>query len=423
MASRAVKIFAGLIVGLFLASGVFTAGLAVGASIPGLSRGNLPFLNPVTEFEPPLEVQSSTPPAPSATSTPAPDPEELFAPFWEVWDIIHDQYVDPVNDLELMRGAIRGMLEALGDPHTSYMDPDEYRQATIPLEGEYEGIGAWVDPEGEYLTIISPMPDSPAERAGLRPGDQIIAVDGEDMTGVDGNLVIRRVLGPAGTSVSLTVRRESGGEPFTVEIVRESITIPSVEARMLEGDIAYIRLFNFGDQTTQDLRAALRELQADDPSGLILDLRGNGGGFLSTSVEVASEFLSDGLVLIERFGDGSEQRYPVQDGGLATDIPLVILIDGGTASASEIVAGAIQDQERGLLVGETSFGKGSVQNWVPLDGGEGAVRVTIARWYTPDGREISELGLTPDVMVEIPEEGLDPEEDPQLDKAIELLRN
>jgi carboxyl-terminal processing protease len=265
------------------------------------------------------------------------------------------------------------------------------------------------------------MPNSPAERAGLEPGDQVIAVDGEDVTALDGSLVIRRVLGPAGTSVDLTIRREGLVEPLVVTIVRERIALPSVESEMLEGGIGYVRLYTFAGQTGGDLEQALRSLLQEDPIGLILDLRGNGGGFLTTAVEVASQFVPQGTVLTERFGDGREQVYEAERGGLATEIPLVVLIDGGTASASEIVAGAIQDHGRAELVGETSFGKGSVQNWVPLDADQGAVRVTIARWYTPNDRLIHGVGLEPDHVVAPAEDPAVEGSDPQLDKAVELL--
>ncbi|MFP3852971.1 MAG: S41 family peptidase [Anaerolineales bacterium] len=410
------NIIIGGLFGLVLSAGLFGAGVAFGQALPGLSLDNVSLTSPFPSIE---EPQGTIPPG--ATAGPTQSRQELFAPFWEAWDIVHEDYVDSVNDVDLMRGAIRGMMEALGDPHSGYMDPSEYQQANIPLEGQYEGIGAWVDPDGEYLTIIAPMPGSPAEEAGLEPGDEIIAVDGEDVTGMDGNQVIRLVMGPAGSTVELTVRREGRSEPFVVEVERREITIPSVESEMLEGDIAYVQLFNFGEDTTRDLRQALRELQRQDPQGLILDLRGNGGGFLGTAINVADEFLPNGLIMTERFGDGSEQEYDASRGGLAVDIPLVVLINEGSASASEIVAGAIQDRERGTLVGTTSFGKGSVQNWIPLSEDEGAVRVTVARWYTPDGRQISENGLTPDVVVEVEPAELEDDEDPQLERAIEIL--
>lgn len=412
------NIVIGVIFGLILAAGLFGAGFAVGRTLPAFDLGqdlSLPNIGPLGEGPP------ETPSIPPGTVAPE-TREELFGPFWEAWRIVHENYVEEVNDTNLMRGAIRGMLNALGDPHTGYMTPDEYQQANIPLQGEYEGIGAWVDPTGEYLTIISPMPDSPAMDAGLKSGDQVIAVNGEDMSGVEGNQVIRRILGPAGTEVELTIRREGRPEPFTVEVTRQEITVPSVESRMLEDDIAYLRLFNFGEDTTRDLRSHLRDLLEQDPQGLILDLRGNGGGFLGTAVNVTSEFIDEGLVLVERFGDGSEKEYRANGNGLATEIPLVVLIDGGSASASEIVAGAIQDHDRAVLVGETSFGKGSVQNWIPLSDEAGAVRVTVARWYTPDGRQISQEGLAPDVEVEVTEEDLESDEDPQLDRAVEVLK-
>ncbi len=405
-----------LVVGvLVVASLAFSSGLAVGLIVPRLTSESA---------SPPLELsQPSVASSGDSLGNTAPvDRDTLLAPFWEAWDILQRDFIDqPIDDVQLMRGAISGMVGALGDPHTAYMDPDEYMQANLPLDGEYEGIGAWVDTDGPFLTIVSAMPGSPAEQAGLQPGDQVIAVDGEDMSGMDGNLVIREVLGPAGTTVTLTIRREGEADSFEVEIVRQKITLPSVEAKMLDGDVAYLRLYTFGAQTSGDLERELRDLMRQDPTGLILDLRGNGGGFLNTAVEVASQFIGDReVVLIERFGDGDETVYRADPGGLATDLPMIVLIDGGSASASEIVAGAIQDHGRGRLVGETSFGKGSVQNWVPLSDEQGAVRVTIARWYTPNDRQIQGTGLAPDVEVAAPED-LSDLQDPQLDKALELL--
>jgi carboxyl-terminal processing protease len=320
-----------------------------------------------------------------------------------------------------MRGAIDGALEAIGDPQTSYMNPDEYIQANIPLIGSYEGIGAWVDTDGEYLTIISPMPGSPAEKAGMKPGDEVVAIDGEDMTGVDGNIVIRKVMGPAGSTVLLTVRRADVPELLEFEVVREQIDVSSVEIEILEDGIGYVRILSFSGETIRELRGALRDLLEEEPSGMILDLRGNGGGFLDSAIDVSSEFIAEGLILTEKFGDGVEETYESSGKGLATDLPLVVLINAGSASASEIVAGAIQDYERGVLVGETSFGKGSVQFWLELDDDEGALRVTVARWYTPEGRLIDQEGLLPDFEVVFTEEDFEAETDPQLDKAIEVL--
>jgi carboxyl-terminal processing protease len=349
--------------------------------------------------------------------------EELFKPFWQAWDLVHEQFVDqPVDDVALMRGAIKGMMEALDDQHTSYLDPVQFKESNDRLQGEeYDGIGAWVDVTGEYLTIISPMPGSPAEKAGLKPGDQVIAIDGEDMTGLDGMTARSKVLGPSGTVVTLTIQREGIEEPFDVVVERAKIIVPSVDAKMLENDIAYVRLLTFGDDTSADLRKALEELLAQNPKGLILDLRYNGGGYLDTAIDVSSEFIKDGVVMYEQFGDGSRRTFESKGNGIATDIPMVVLINEGSASASEIVAGAIQDRGRGQLVGVTSFGKGSVQVYTELDDNQGAVRITIARWLTPNERTIHEQGLTPDVEVEITEEDVAQDLDPQLDKAIELL--
>lgn len=350
------------------------------------------------------------------------DLEELFQPFWQTWELVHENYVDqPVDDEVLMRGAISGMLEALGDQHTSYLDPEQFQESNAQLQGqEYEGIGAWVDISGDYLTIISPMPGSPAEKAGLRPDDKVVGVDGVDVTGLDGESVRQRVIGPRGSTVTLTIQRE-GQENFDVVVERANIVVPTVDSEMLEEQVAYIRLYTFGDDTSRDLRKAVNELMGQNPKGMILDLRNNGGGYLETAIDVASEFIPDGVIMYEEYGDGSREIYEARRGGKATDIPLVVLINEGSASASEIVAGAIQDRDRGLLVGATSYGKGSVQTYNALVNDQGAVRVTIARWLTPNQRQINEIGLEPDVMIEISEENITAEVDPQLEEAIRLL--
>jgi carboxyl-terminal processing protease len=326
-----------------------------------------------------------------------------------------------VDDLALMRGAITGMLNALGDEHTSYMDPEEFTQANESLSGNYEGIGAYVDTSTEYLTIISPIPGSPAEAAGLRSGDAIIAIDGVSMTGTDAELVRKKVLGPAGSPVTLTIRRGTE-DPFDVTITRAEITIKSADGKMLENNIAYVQVTTFGDNTTKELLAVLTKLMEQNPKGLILDLRNNGGGYLQTSVEVASQFLpKDETVLIEQYGTGEKQTYTSLGDGLALDVPMVVLINEGSASASEIVAGALQDLGRAKLVGVVSYGKGSVQTWTPLSNDQGAVRVTVAKWLTPSGRTIHKLGLTPDVYVSMSEDDYNNKRDPQLQAAVDTL--
>lgn len=414
MKNKTVNIIIAVLISSILAIGIFSAGLVLGTI---LSQAGTTLL---TNTNSPIVSWFAEPTA--IPSTPLEDDDVLFKPFWQVWSLVHEEYVDqPLDDKALMRGAINGALEAIGDPQTSYMNPDEFIQANIPLIGSYEGIGAWVDTDGEYLTIISPMPGSPAERAGMKPGDEVVAIDGEDMTGVDGNIVIRKVMGPAGSTVLLTVRRADVPDLLEFEVVREQIEVSSVESEMLEDGIGYVQILSFSGETISELRSALRELLEEEPSGMILDLRGNGGGFLDSAIDVSSEFIAEGLILTEKFGDGVEETYDSSGKGLATDLPLVVLINAGSASASEIVAGAIQDYERGVLVGETSFGKGSVQFWLELDDDEGALRVTVARWYTPEGRLIDQEGLLPDFEVILTEEDFEAETDPQLDKAIEVL--
>jgi carboxyl-terminal processing protease len=416
MQTKIMKYALAIFVTALLLAGAFSGGMIVGWAMPEQT---------VREMVTPNEMPVLQSPTGEADPTAEPkDREELFAPFWEAWDILHENYVDqPLDDETLMRGAIEGMLGSLGDPHTTYMDPEQFRRANAPLEGEYEGIGAYVDITGEYLKIISPMPDSPAENAGLKPEDVIVAVDGDDMTGVDGNLVLRRILGPAGTDVTLTIQRQGETETFDVTITRAKIVMPSADGEMLEDGIAYVRVYTYGDKTMRELRQTLNTLMAQKPVGLILDLRNNGGGYLPTAIEVTSEFVKGNqIVMYEEFGDGSRQTFKSKNGGLATNIPLVVLVNGGSASAAEITAGAIQDLGRAELVGTTTFGKGSVQRWAALADDQGAVRVTIARWYTPNDRQIHEIGLEPDYVVELTEEDTEAELDPQLDKAIELLK-
>lgn len=409
------KFILGLFVSLILLSGAFAGGFIFGHLTP--FQGRLPGL------ESPTTAPSA---APTVTIeqqnvTPA-ELQTLFAPFWEAWNIVHQNYVDqPIDDVALMRGAIRGMMDALGDKQTFYMDPVVYETETSSLSGEYEGIGAYVDLDGQYLTIISPIEGSPAEAAGLKPGDAIIAIDGVDMLGFTPEEARQKVLGPAGTEVELTIAREGESETLTFVITRARIVVPSVTGEMLENNIAYIDINTFGGNTTPELDAALDELIPQNPRGIIIDLRNNPGGYLQTSVEVASEFIKDGVILYEQYGDDKRDVFNALGNGRATDLPIVVLMNEGSASASEILAGALQDYGRATLVGTQSYGKGSVQLWIPLSNNEGAARVTIAKWLTPKERAIDGVGLAPDVYIALTVEDFLAERDPQLDAAIETL--
>lgn len=406
------KTILGAFVGLILLAGAFSGGFIAGHLMP--AAGSIPGISDLLPSSPAVQPEQES-------GTPA-ELQTLFVPFWEAWNIVHEQYVEqPVDDVLLMQGAIRGMMDALGDQQTFYMEPQVYENETSSLQGQYEGIGAYVDTEGEYLTIVSPIEGSPAEQAGLMPGDKVIAIDGEDMTGIAPEEARLKVLGPEGTDVTLTVAREGEAEPLEFTITRAQIEIRSAEGKMLEDNVGYVDINTFGEQTTRELHAALDELLKQNPRGIIIDLRNNPGGYLSTSVEVASEFIDDGVILYEEYGDGRRDTHRALGNGQATDIPLVVLINEGSASASEILAGALQDYERATLVGVKSFGKGSVQNWVPLSNDQGAARVTIARWLTPDERQIDHIGLTPDIVVEMTPEDFEAERDPQLDAALETM--
>ncbi len=410
--SKTLQVILFAVIGLALLVGGFSGGFLTGHF---LSLGNL---NPVAVA--PLSSSPTVPPQ-AQTATPQ-DLQTLFKPFWEAWQIIHQQYVDqPVDDTKLMEGAIRGMMESLGDPHSTYMDPQTYKDANAQLAGSYEGIGATVDSTGAYLTIVSTFPGSPAEKVGLESGDQIIAVNHQDVTGINPELVRQKVIGPAGTTVHLTVARKGASAPLEFDVTRAKITMPSATGKMLPNGIAYVQVTTFGENTTKELTATLQTLMSQNPKGLILDLRDNGGGYLQTAVEVVSQFHDQGVVLYEQYGNGTKKEYDAIPGGLATKIPMVVLINEGTASASEITAGALQDYGRAKLVGVVSYGKGSVQNWVPISNDQGAVRVTIARWLTPNGRQIDKKGLTPDVYVTRTSADRLAGRDPQLDAAVKTL--
>lgn len=362
-------------------------------------------------------------PAVSAGTLLQSDSGDHVARFEQIWTLVHDEFVtQPVDDEALLTGAINGMLEVLDDQHTSYMPPGEFELLNETFEGSYSGIGAEVEAKDDRLYIVSPFEGSPAEAAGLEPGDEIVQVDGTPITDFEDPLAaITLVRGPEGEPVTLQIRRE--GRLFDVTVVRGNIPLISAKGEMLDEGIGYVRVADFGATTTEQLREALAEIMANAPQGLILDLRGNPGGSLQTAIEVTSEFIGDGTVMVEEWGNGTKYTYEAETGGLATDadLPLIVLVDAGSASASEIVAGAIQDRGRGQLLGETTYGKGTVQNWHDLGAGNGGVRITIAKWLTPKERWIHEAGLTPDVEVVPSAADQAAERDIQLESAVNLL--
>ncbi|WP_299444376.1 S41 family peptidase [uncultured Rhodospira sp.] len=324
---------------------------------------------------------------------------ELFA---NVFERVKTDYVEEVEDRELMEAAINGMLTSL-DPHSSYLNKDHFRDMQVQTKGEFGGLGIEVTMENGLVKVVSPIDDTPAARAGLEPGDVITHLDGKPVTGLTLNEAVDHMRGRAGTDIELTVRRETG-EPFKVTITRDVITIKSVRHRVEGGDVGYLRITSFTEQTDSGLRdsiAALQEELGDDLKGFVLDLRNNPGGLLDQGVAVADAFLDKGEIVSTRSRHLDDtMRFNARSGDLADGLPMVVIINGGSASASEIVSGALQDHGRALVVGTRSFGKGSVQTIVPLPG-NGAMRITTARYYTPSGRSIQAKGIEPDITIPV----------------------
>ncbi len=346
--------------------------------------------------------------------------EEAFAPMWEVYSLVQARYFErPIDNDLLAEGAINGMLAALDDPYSRYLSPVDEAAERDSMQGEISGIGVEITSEDGYLTVISPIEGSPAEAAGLMPGDRILEADGISLIDLDVTEAAQIVRGEVGTAVSLIIERD--GESFDLEVIRDVIKIASVRGEILEENIAYLRLSQFSFDTAEEVEKILEELLAENPVGLIVDVRRNPGGSLQTVVDVADQFLTEGPVLVQEFGAENKRTFSAGDDDLAEEIPLVILIDEGSASASEVLAGAISDRERGILLGQTSFGKGTVQTWHELSN-EGGLRITIARWLTPGENWINESGLDPDIFIPLPEfeEGVE-FEDTQLQAAVDYL--
>ncbi len=320
--------------------------------------------------------------------------------FGNVLDTVERQYVTPVDDKKLIEAALKGMLGSL-DPHSDYLDPADFQEMEDTTRGEYGGLGIEITSDEAVIKVISPIDGGPAARAGLKAGDYITAVNGKSVLGQTVSDAVKQMRGKVGETVTLTIAREKA-DPFEVKLTREIIQPKSATSK-LEGDYGYIRLAGFNEKATDETRAAILSLQAKDPhlKGLVLDLRNNPGGLLDQAVGVSNLFLDGGEIVSQRGRDAkSIERYNAKAGVKIGNLPLVVIINGGTASAAEIVAGALQDRHRASLVGLTSFGKGSVQTVIPLRGGlDGAVKVTTARYYTPSGRSIQKTGIEPDLEV------------------------
>ncbi len=431
--NRALKTGVGVLIGLLVLTSV-----AAVAFLAGRASAETP--DPVVEVETVTEtvteqvevtrevVLEVTAEAPEPLPTPerAFDPTEMgFETFDEAWRIINNEFDGELPaEEELMYGAISGSIETLGDDYTRFVEPDLAERLRQDLGGSVSGIGAFVQENDNGLfEIVRPIDGQPADLVGLMPGDIVTEINGESVLEMSFDEVILLVRGPEGTSVTLTIAREGEAEPLTFEIVRTTFEVPTVEYEMLgsaEAPIAYIQLTEFNRNATPKLEEALAALLPQQPVGLIFDLRDNPGGYLDQAVNVADLFLTESPILFERNIRGLDEVFTAEtDGTLSETIPMVVLINAGSASASEIVAGAIQDLGRGTLIGETSFGKGSVQQIHTLsDGSE--LRVTIARWYTPSNNTISGEGITPDIEIETPPD-LGEEDDPQIQRALDFL--
>ena len=397
---KPLRLFAWLALATFLVLGSFAAGLFAATSWPTLAA----------------VAQVSTP------AGQANDLDSRLAVFREAARLVEREFYDreALQTKDLAYGAIRGLLQPLGDPYTAFATPKQAVAQNEELSGKFEGIGAVVEVKDGKLTITAPQPGAPAERAGLRTGDQVSHVDGKPTAGLTATECVSLIRGPSGTAVVLTIQRQGVPAPFDVSVVRAEVKLNYVRWEMLPDRIAHLSLSQFGE-VSRDFVNALQDIQQRQPRALILDLRGNPGGYLEVAVDVASQFLDGGVVLYQEDSDGGRQSYSVKRGGLMKDTPLVVLVNKGSASASEIVAGALQDYKRAVLIGETTTGKGSVQKVHTLSD-RSSLRITYAHWLTPNGREIDKKGLEPDIVVPSPPSPpQDRAEDVQLQRALTYL--
>jgi len=377
----------------------------------------------------------------SSLSSPTPTPKQLGV-VDEAWSVILNDYVDKdkIDQNALSSSAIKAMLESIHDPYAAYFDAAEFKTIEqMNVQGIYGGIGAMVTIRDGQVTVIAPIAGTPAEKAGIRPGDKILTIDGNSTQGMSLEEAVLKVQGDPGTKVTLEVLHQGEETPITLVITREEINLPSVYPEIgnatstpsttpaptvtpLPNGIAIITITYFSERTGDETVSALKSVLASGAKGIVLDLRDNPGGILDSAVTVASQFLKQGIVLYALDSSDKKETWDVKAGGLATDLPLAVLVNGNSASASEVVAGALQDYGRAPLIGNQTFGKGSVNHFRQLSDGS-AIYISIGRWYTPNGRQIEGNGLTPDIVVNTTEQDIQQGKDPQLDRAIEYIKS
>jgi len=350
-------------------------------------------------------------------------PKEVdFSMFWDSWNLIEKQYAGTYDRKKMLYGAISGMVGSLGDPYSMFLNPDDAKKFAQDLEGNFDGIGAELSIKSDQLIIVSPIEDTPAQKAGLKAGDAILKINGEDTSGMLLDVAVSKIRGEKGTKVTLNIFREGWTEAKDFEITRDNIVIKSVKLEWKEGNVAYLRISQFGDDTTSLAQAAADEIISKGAKGVVVDVRDNPGGYLDTSVDIINLFIDKGQVAVMEKTKDSEEKLSTKNDVKIKDIPMVVLINKGSASASEIFAGAIKDYNRGKLIGEKSFGKGSVQTLQEI--GNGAdLRFTIAEWLTPKGNAINHKGIDPDIEVKITEQDVAAKNDVQLNRAIETVKS
>lgn len=348
-----------------------------------------------------------------------------FSLFWDSWKILKDKFVDAgkVNNQALVYGAISGMLNSLKDPHTVFMPPIDAKKFNEDISGEFSGIGAEIGIRNDQLVVISPLKETPAEKAGLKAGDKILKIDDKDTYGLAVDEAVKLIRGPKQTKVVLTISRDGWEKAQEIIIIRDTIQVPTLDFEMKENGIAYFHLYNFYENAPLLFYKSVVKAAVNNPKGIILDLRNNPGGYLEIAVNLAGWFLNSGnLVVSEEYRSGNKDEFKANGNGFFKDMPMVVLINEGSASASEILAGALRDNRNIKLIGKKSFGKGTVQELQQLKDGS-SIKITIAHWLTPNGQLIDKNGIKPDYEVSISEEDAKNSKDPQLEKAIEILKS